>query len=338
TLLADGTDDIVVVGGPVVQHNLTRVLQPMTGPAEDAGLAPKAVHTLLAAIGLGGRSGAMAWADVNGRFSNGVLTGQWHKDAAVHIGEGAREAARQARLVELTVLIEQATAQIEGLTDRLAETEQQRVMLTAEADGVPGDHALREAFTLIRTERDSRRRLADAYHQSQEKLRGLEAKVLLAQQRSAEFASDVGLPLNTGELKQISDALGDYRVALAEWWPACLAAAEAAVRLATAQDDYTDASAKVEPAKQASDGAVAEAQAARERHSALLDASGASIAELQRQLSSLRTEQSRVDRQEKAGREREREALGAKGRADGKLEELAVEIEHAAAQRDADVE
>jgi uncharacterized protein (TIGR02680 family) len=338
TLLADGADDVVVAGGPKVPHNLTRVLQTAAGPAEDAGLAPEAVHALLAAIGLGGQSGAMAWADVNGRFGNGVLTGQWRKDAAVHIGEGAREAARQARLAELTILIGQATSLIEDLADRLEETGHRRVMLNAEAEGVPGDHELREAFTLVRTERDIRRRVADAYRQSQGKLRDLEVQALLAQQRSAEFASDVGLPLDPGQLNQISDALGEYRVALAAWWPACSAAAEAAERLATAQDDHTDASAKVEPAKQASDGAATEAQAARERHSALLDASGASIAELQRQLSSLRAEQSRVDREEKSAREREREALGAKGRADGKLEELAVEIEHAAVQRDADVE
>ena len=38
------------------------------------------------------------WVTTDGRWANGVLSGAWHKDQAGYIGEGAREAARRARI------------------------------------------------------------------------------------------------------------------------------------------------------------------------------------------------------------------------------------------------
>ena len=57
------------------------------------------------------------------------------------------------------------------------------------------------------------------------------SELAAAQARAAEFAADVGLPADTGELAAVRDGLGAYRVALAALWPAA-EAAHAAIRAA----------------------------------------------------------------------------------------------------------
>ena len=44
-----------------------------------------------------------------------MLSGAWHKDQAGYIGEGAREAARRARIEQLERELDAERAAIEGL-------------------------------------------------------------------------------------------------------------------------------------------------------------------------------------------------------------------------------
>ena len=63
------------------------------------------------------------WVTTDGRWSNGVLSGAWHKDQAGYIGEGAREAARRARIESLEQELDQERAAIEGIDADLADIE-----------------------------------------------------------------------------------------------------------------------------------------------------------------------------------------------------------------------
>ena len=65
------------------------------------------------------------WATTDGRWSNGVLSGAWHKDQAGYIGEGAREAARRARIESLDQELDEERAAIEGIDADLADIEAQ---------------------------------------------------------------------------------------------------------------------------------------------------------------------------------------------------------------------
>lgn len=335
TLIAEGTDDVVLAAAPkAAKNHLGRVLHVAAGPAEAAGLKPATVQRVLESIGLGEQPGVAAWVDVEGRFHNGVLFGQWRKDVAVHIGEGAREAARQVRIADLTALLTEIHAEIDELAGKLEALAAQREVLSEEIRSVPADIALRDAFIVVRGEREARRRLLARYQEMEKKIRELVALAGDAEQAAMDFAQDVGLPVDRLELKRIGDALGEYRIALTAWWSACTAAASAVARSAAAVARHATAASKTGPARDEHANAVAKATAARERHTALLEASGSTIAELQRQLAFLRDELSRVDREAKQAAEHERAALLAKGQADGKQESLAAEITHASELRE----
>ena len=77
---------------------------------------------------------ARTWVTTDGRWSNGVLSGAWRKDQAGYIGEGAREAARRARIQSLERELEEERAAIEGIDADLADIEARQELL---ADGAP---------------------------------------------------------------------------------------------------------------------------------------------------------------------------------------------------------
>jgi uncharacterized protein (TIGR02680 family) len=100
--LVDG--DVIVVSGlaPTAGASCASVLLPAIDPGDPqaATLSAGSVSAVLAAIGLGAADGT--WVSTDGRWANGVLTGRWRKEAAGYIGEGAREAARRARIARLS--------------------------------------------------------------------------------------------------------------------------------------------------------------------------------------------------------------------------------------------
>ena len=101
--LVDG--DVIVVSGlaPVAGASCASLLVPAIDPDDlQAGALPEeSVDSVLRAIGRDpGPAGAGGtWVTTDGRWSNGVLSGAWRKDQAGYIGEGAREAARRARIL-----------------------------------------------------------------------------------------------------------------------------------------------------------------------------------------------------------------------------------------------
>src|SRR6201997_3665574 len=94
--LVDG--DVIVVSGlaPAAGASCAGLLVPAIDPNDpQAGvLREESVASVLNAIGRDpGTAGAGGtWVSADGRWSNGVLSGAWHKQQAGYIGEGAREA------------------------------------------------------------------------------------------------------------------------------------------------------------------------------------------------------------------------------------------------------
>ena len=72
------------------------------------------------------------WVTTDGRWSNGVLSGAWRKDQAGYIGEGAREAARRARIEQLERELDAERAAIEGLDADLADIAARQELLADE--------------------------------------------------------------------------------------------------------------------------------------------------------------------------------------------------------------
>ncbi|MEW2382857.1 TIGR02680 family protein [Micromonospora sp. NPDC047707] len=333
------TGDAVLRPGPPAAANLGTVLHPAIDRADPgcAALSDGAVTAVLAAIGLGVDSTATTWVDPSGAFRNGVLAGRWAKPAAEHIGDGAREAYRRARIGQLRDEIARLSATLTTIAEARGELRERRDRITAEADSLPPDQRLREAHALVRGAHEARRGTADRRAEADGRLRQRHTEAASALAEAAEFAADVDLPYDVDELAVVRDGLHAYQLALAAWWPAVTA-----VRTATGYRDETasrhaELLERLEPA--AADAARARdaATAARVEYETLDAAAGASVAELERRLAEATTQLDECERERGEAGRQEAAARDARGRADGLRERLHAELDEATAGRDAAV-
>ena len=336
--LVDG--DVVVVSGlaRVTGESCASLLVPAIDVADSqaAVLGEESVASVLGAIGRGprGADSGGTWVTTDGRWSNGVLSGAWHKGQAGYIGEGAREAARRARIEQLERELDAERVAIEGLDADLAEIAARQDRLAEEHRSVPPDDGVREAHTKAAERRGQLAQARTDHAQAVAKLQQRQRELAAAQARAAEFAADVGLPADTEELAAVRDGLGAYRVALAALWPAAeaaytaiRAAAEAASELTDSRQLLTEASERAAEARETAAAAVATFQE-------LLATVGTAVEELQRRLAEVTGALGRLKTAERDARQREQGALEARGKADGKQGELRTQVEDAARLRD----
>ena len=92
-----------------------------------------------------------------------MLRGAWRKDSAGYIGEGAREAARRARIAQLSEELQQERTAIGELDAALADVGVRRERLADEHRAVPPDAAVREAHTVAAGERRRRGELREQH-------------------------------------------------------------------------------------------------------------------------------------------------------------------------------
>jgi uncharacterized protein (TIGR02680 family) len=339
--LVDG--DVIVVSGlaPVSGASCASLLVPAIDPdGLQAGvLREESVASVLSAIGREpGTSGTGGtWVTTDGRWSNGVLSGAWRKDQAGYIGEGAREAARRARILLLEHDLRQEEAAIAGIDAELADIEARQELLAAEHRTVPPDGGVREAHTGAAVERKALARARED-HATAVTVCGLRQEELAAARaRVAEFAADVRLPADPDALAGVRAGVGAYRVALAGLWPAAeaahaaiRAAAEAESELADSRQLLLEAGGRAAEAREAAGSAATTYQE-------LLATVGTAVEELQRRLAEVTAALGRLRTAERDARQREQGALEARGKADGKQGELRTQAEEAARLRDAAV-
>ena len=332
--------DVVVVSGlaPVAGASCASLLVPAIDVADPraAALDEGSVAAVLRAIGRGpGTAGSgAAWVSTQGRWSNGVLSGAWRKDRAGYIGEGAREAARRARIEQLERELDAERAAIEGLDADLAEIAARQHRLADEHRSVPPDDGVREAHTQAAERREQLTQARTDHAEAAAKLRQRHGELAAAQARAAEFAADVGLPADTEELAAVRDGLGTYRVALAALWPAAEAAHTAIRAAAEAEAELTDSRQLLLEASERAAEAREAAGAAAATYRELLATAGTAVEELQRRLAEVTGALGRLRTSERDARQREQAALEARGKADGKQGELRTQAEDAARLRD----
>ncbi len=333
-LLAADTDDVLFRPGAALPAHLGTILRPVAD-ADDPQLnavSGELVEVLLSSIGYGEQD-VHSWVGADGRFRLGVLTGRWHKATATLIGRTARDAARRVRLAELresAAGVEAQLAELDSAQQRLGE---RTAMLTQEVADVPSDAALRHAHTVVLGLVAEQDRLTA--RQEVAKSKEIAAVDAVAQARSVleAVATDVGLPTDPESLADIATALGSYRIALVELWPALSAAADAARQMAEAAADLS-------AAEHAYDGLVDRARVAEqqtmadsERQRTLQETVGAAVAELQRRLTET-TELLRANQSDsEAARAAVDGAIEARGVANGQLQTLAGQLELAAERR-----
>ena len=336
--LVDG--DVIVVSGlaPVAGASCAELLVPAIDPHDlQAGvLLEESVASVLSAIGREPGTGDTAgtWVTTDGRWSNGVLAGAWHKDQAGYIGEGAREAARRARirLLEQELLHEQTA--IEGIDVDLAEIGARQELLGAEHRAVPPDGGVREAHTGAAVERGALARAREDHATAAAMCGRRREELATARARVVEFAADVRLPADLDELAVVKAGIGAYRVALAGLWPAAEAAHAAIRAAAEAESELADSrQLLLEASERAAEGREA-AGAAATTYQELLATAGTAVEELQGRLAEVTGALGRLTIAERDARQREQGALEARGKADGKQGELRTQVDDAARLRD----
>ena len=333
--LRDVHDDVVVrPGDPAPAGGLTTVLAPAVDRDDPhaAALGDDVVRSVLATIGL--NPGAPTWVGVDGRFANGPLTGSWHKPAACYVGEGAREAARRARLAVLDAELAAIQHRLDGLAGHATELADQADALAAEQRARPSDADLLRAHVRLAAEHETRRRVDVQLAEAGEIAARRQVAARTARDGMTEFAVDVGLPPDDRALAAVRAALGDYRVALAGLWPAARAADRARSVVAQAGQEHDGAVVALEQGIVAADRARGEADAAAERHRVLVETAGAGVDELYRELDAVASEMAVRDEHERAARRAADQARDERGRADGRRETLRASIDTSAGERD----
>jgi uncharacterized protein (TIGR02680 family) len=336
--LVDG--DVIVVTGlsPVAGASCASLLVPAIDPDDpQAGvLREESVASVLSAIGRapGTADSGETWVTTDGRWSNGVLSGAWRKDQAGYIGEGARETARRARIESLGQELAVEHAATEAIDAELAGIEARQELLAEEHRTVPPDGAVREAHTGAAVERRGLARAREDHTAAVAVREQRQEELTAAQARAAEFAADVGLPADTEELAAVRAGLGAYRVALAALWPAAEAAHAAIRAAADAEAELADSRQLLFEASERAAEAREAADAAATTYAELLATAGTAVEELRRRLAEVTGALGWNKTAWRAAGDRERDAIEARGRADGKRVELRVQVDDSSRQRD----
>ncbi|MDG4768378.1 TIGR02680 family protein [Solwaraspora sp. WMMD406] len=323
-----------------VATNLGTLLRPAIDDADPyaAALTGRTVAAVLAAIGLGADSGAPTWVGTDGGFGIGVVTGRWTKPDAEHIGDGAREAARRARIAALRAEADELATVSADLAERRATLADRRQTAGQETESLPSDQPLREAHTLVRGAHQLRRDTAGRRGEAAARHRTAVSAARTALAEATEFADDVGLPHDADGLAEVRDGLQNYQVTLAAWWPTLTGVRDATRRRAEAFRTYEEKQEQLEPAAIEAAEAAETARLARVEFETLDATAGATVAELERQLREVADAEHACQRESRETRQRERDAWGARGDADGRRDRLTGELAEATATRDAAVE
>ncbi|MEU4292759.1 TIGR02680 family protein [Kribbella sp. NPDC026596] len=333
-LRAADTGDVLLRAGDATPGHLGAVLRAVTDPDDPQlnAVSAELVDVLLSSIGYGEQD-MHTWVAADGRFRLGVLAGRWHKPAASLIGRTARDAARRIRLAELreqAAAVETQLADLELTRQRLDE---RKAALAHEVATVPSDATLRKAHSVVLGLVAEQEGLTARREVAEGKETAAVEAAELARSTLETAARDVGLPTDPDALSSVGNALGTYRIALVELWPALSAVADAARQVAEAASDLATVkrvyAELVMRARDAEQAATADA----ERHRTLQDTVGAAVAELQAQLAEtaglLRDNQS----EQETARAAMDEAIEARGQANGRLQTLTGQLDEAADRR-----
>ncbi|GAA0428195.1 hypothetical protein Acor_66790 [Acrocarpospora corrugata] len=328
-------DTVVLPVGPVAGPTCAGLLRPVIDRADPqaAALSDDVVERVLAAIGLGAGHGP-AWVTVDGRWANGVLTGSYRKTSADYIGEGAREAARRAKLIGLRAELARKERQIDDLASQVRALTVRQDALAAEHRALPSDAPVREAHVRLAAEHGRRRELVAQHTRAATIALERQHDLTEARTRTDEFAGDVGLPTDAESLADVKAGVGEYRLSLARLWPAFHALREARETVADTRTQLAEAQQRLDAAIELSLGARAEADGAAEIHRVLTETAGAAVSALNQQFDEVRKAQQTRAQAEREVRGQERKALEERGKAEGQRNNLRVQLEEAAIARE----
>lgn len=333
---ADGHDvllspDAPQAGGPV----LGDVLRPAVdhGDARAMAVGEQTVAHLLAAVGLGPGGAGDTWVSADGRFRVGALTGSWSKQAAVYVGEGAREEARRARMVVLRGELDELACELAQVEAERAAVTRRRRTLDAELAAVPDDAALRHAHALAAAAADAAHRARIRQDERAAELAASAGQEAEAATELTDTAAAVNLPTDRPQLTAVRQALADYTAVLAALWPALRERTDAQRMASDERTEAEQAGTRVAELALRAEESVRLAATADERHTTLRSTVGAAVAELERRLAATAEALATCERDQRTSREEHTAAGRRVGHAEGRIEQLEKDVHDAASSR-----
>ncbi|MGA5066390.1 TIGR02680 family protein [Streptomyces exfoliatus] len=310
-------------------------------PEEDIPVPADTVTRILAGIAYGTTltGGHPAAVSSDGAWRLAPATGTWNKPEPAHIGDLARQRAKQREIAELTELIAEKDASLTTLDDRLRELDARAARLADNRTARP-DH--RELDARRRDWDRAEEKVAardDAVRDATEHLAAREGDVAGALRTLSRRAAAHGLPTDRDRLRELGRSVERFRDLADTWTDARIDATAAAERAreTAAQADRSHRLAE----KQAADAAAAEAKAAgmTARLKAVEETVGADYRQIVARVAETRAER---DRCRKEARRSAELLMGLEGRIgelratsgqDAERREKAVEARDYAAQR-----
>lgn len=203
--------DVQLVARPsAVEQTLAQWLRPT--PDIGSPLVAAVVTQLLDAVACGpdDTSHAEAWVASDGRFRLAGLCGAWAKPEAVYIGYAARAAARERRLAEIALRLEQLERDDAALASRFEDHTAARRRAEQEWRAAPSDQELRQvhvrASVCAHEFQSAQAKLSDAGVRCRE----AEEALHIARAELERDATDLRLPPDPSALSTVEEALHAY--------------------------------------------------------------------------------------------------------------------------------
>jgi uncharacterized protein (TIGR02680 family) len=219
TVVDPRTHDIVLVARAPHDHSLRRWIEPTvpaTGPGAEVSATTLAAILESIACTAHELADAETWISPSGEFRTGSARGAWSKPEAQYIGHAAREAARRARLQQISARLTEIDAAIADCNAAAAEVTALREAAMQEYESAPSDERLlrlhAEHNAAEQRRRDAQARLGEA----DAKLARAEHALARAKDDLAIDSRDLDLPADGPALDRLDQALNEYRLALSE--------------------------------------------------------------------------------------------------------------------------
>lgn len=205
----------------VAGESLLSLLSPAT--PNGCMVDPALVETLLVSVACGPEDdlAAESWIAADGRFRLGTLTGAWHKPEAVYIGHTARTQARQRRLQEIAIRLQQLDAETAILSQAFEALAADRAKAKEELDGAPSDTALRQAILATASAEREVLQARTRLDQADNQCRTAEIALYAAREALENDAIDLQLPVAYADLAPISSAVDRFTDAFHTLAQAC---------------------------------------------------------------------------------------------------------------------
>ena len=213
------TSDVILVSRGPHERSLAQWLVPTIpeiGPGAQVQAAD--VASILDSIACSEQESpdAETWISPAGEFRVGNARGAWSKPEAQYIGHSAREAARRARLAQISERLIELSIALEESQSASTQLAATREDATQEYDRAPSDDGLLRCHAQHNLAEQQRRDAQVRLGEADSKLAQAEDALARARNDLDLDARDLDLPATAPDLDLIDQALGEYRVAVAE--------------------------------------------------------------------------------------------------------------------------